>query len=66
VSQNEAILEVLLRGETVTPFSAFALCSSLATHSRIAELRALGYEIDCRMVHRNGKRFGEYKLRNGK
>lgn len=63
MSQCDAILEALLRGETVTPFSAFALCGSLATHSRIAELRQRGYDISCQWVTRNGKRYGEYSLR---
>lgn len=61
-SQNEQILEALMRGETITPFSGYALCGSLAIHSRMAELRAQGHDIKCRMVTRNGKRYGEYSL----
>ena len=66
MTQADAILEALMRGETVTPFSGYALCGSLAIHSRIAELRARGHDIQMQLVTRNGKRFGEYRLRVGR
>lgn len=62
MSQNEAILEYLRAGNTITPAEAYSLCGSLALHSRIAELRAGGYRIDGEIRTGNGKRWGEYWL----
>jgi len=73
MSQNGILLEALLRGESITPARAFELCGSYACHSRIAELRARGYRIDCRMewgyridcrMESDGRRrWGSYSLR---
>lgn len=65
LSQNETILAHLQAGNTITPAEAYALCGSLALHSRIAELRRLGYPIDGRISTRDGKRWGVYRLRGG-
>lgn len=62
MSQADALLERLMRGETVTPRLAYELTGSLACHSRIAELRALGYRIECRIRSGGGRRWGEYRL----
>ena len=62
MSQNERILAHLQAGHTITPAQAYALCGSLALHSRVAELRAQGYRIEGEMRSANGKRFGEYRL----
>ena len=62
MSQNQQILAHLEAGNTITPAEAYALCGSLALHSRIAELRGDGYRIDGEMRSANGKRFGEYWL----
>ena len=62
MSQCDALLERLLAGQTVTPRLAYELTGSLACHSRIAELRARGYRIRCRMVSAEGRRWGEYTL----
>jgi len=62
MTQAEAILERLERGETVTPRLAYELTGSLACHSRIAELRARGHRIRCTIRSDGGKRWGEYTL----
>lgn len=63
MSQCEKILEVLQRGETVTPAYAYERFRSLALHSRIAELRERGYDIACTIQTDGGMRWGEYRLR---
>ena len=60
MSQNQRILEHLEAGNTITPAEAYALCGTLALHSRIAELRSQGYRIDGEMHYEHGKKFGEY------
>lgn len=62
MSQADALLAILLRGEPVTPAIAFQVVGSLACHSRMAELRERGYQIECKIVTGNGKRWGEYRL----
>ena len=62
MSQCERILAHLEEGNTITPAEAYALCGSLALHSRISELRGNGYRIDMTLRRENGKQFGEYYL----
>jgi hypothetical protein len=63
MTQCEAILSHLEAGNTITPAEAYALCGSLALHSRIAELRGRGYPIDCEIVKTpSGKHVGRYTL----
>lgn len=62
MTQCDAILEWLLLGESITPADAYHRYGCLALHSRIAELRAAGYRIDCTIRSGNGKRWGEYRL----
>jgi hypothetical protein len=63
MSQCEAILAHLEEGNTITPAEAYALCGTLALHSRIAELRDRGYRIDCELVKTpSGKHVGRYTL----
>ena len=62
-SQTETILEHLKAGNSITPAEAFRLCGSLALHSRIAELRARGFNVRKVMVSSNGKRYGSYSLK---
>ena len=61
-TQCETILAHLEAGNTITPRQAFALCGSLALHSRIAELRAQGHRIDMAMRTQGRMRWGEYWL----
>ena len=62
MSQSAQILAHLEAGNTITPAQAYDLYGTLALHSRIAELRARGYEIDMVMRSSGGKRWGEYSL----
>lgn len=62
MSQCAAILEHLEAGNTITPAEAYAKFGTLALHSRIAELRADGWNIVMVMRSANGKRWGEYHL----
>ena len=63
MTQCEAVLAHLQRGETLTPLTAFQLYGTLALHSRIAELRERGNIIHCEMVTvPSGKRVGSYSL----
>lgn len=49
--------------DTLTPLQAFQLFGTLAMHSRCAELRERGHDVVCTMIEANGKRVGEYSLR---
>ena len=62
MTQNATILSHLEAGNTITPRQAFALCGSLALHSRIAELRAQGHRIDMEMRTQGRMKWGEYWL----
>ena len=60
MSQCERILAHLEAGNTITPAEAYAMCGTLALHSRIAELRAQGIRIDMEMRSEGKRRWGEY------
>ena len=45
VTQCAAILAHLEAGNTITPLEAYALCGTLALHSRISELREQFHDI---------------------
>lgn len=62
MSQADALLAILLRGETVTPAIAFQVVGSLACHSRMAELRERGYPVECTIKTDGKRRWGEYRL----
>ena len=62
MSQCEAIIRHLEAGNTITPAEAYALCGTLALHSRISELRHQGYRIDMEMKSEGKKHWGEYWL----
>lgn len=57
-SQCFRILEWLRAGKTITPLQAMQMFNCYVLHSRIAELRAAGWDVKCRLV--NGH--GEYSL----
>ena len=62
MTQTATILAHLEAGNTITPAEAYAMCGSLALHSRIAEIRSMGYRVDSEICTGNGKRWGEYWL----
>lgn len=61
-SQTDIILAHLKTGAKLTPRDAFRLFGCLALHSRVAELRARGHLIHCRMVYEGASHWGEYSL----
>ena len=63
ISQCDTILAHLQAGNTITPAQAYALCGTLALHSRIAELRADFHDIRCDLIRTpSGKHVGRYSL----
>ena len=62
MSQCSAILAHLKAGNTITPAQAYERFGSLALHSRISELRDVGYRIEMELRSAGGKRWGEYRL----
>ena len=62
MSQTKQILALLKTGDTITPYRAFSEYGCLALHSRAAELRGMGYDVRCRIVSKNGRKWGEYRL----
>ena len=66
LSQCDAILVYLQSGYAISPALAYELFGTLACHSRISELRGRGHKIDCQIVRRNGKQFGQYSLQERK
>ena len=62
-SQCNHIMAHLRAGNTLTPAEAYERFGSLALHSRIAELRGRGHNIECELVEvQSGKRVGRYRL----
>jgi hypothetical protein len=61
MSQNDIVLEALKRGP-LTKLDAFRLGAGLSLNSRVAELRARGYDIHCRRIVRDGRPVWEYRL----
>lgn len=61
-SQQQAILNYLERGNSITPISALKKFGSFRLGARIHNLKQQGYQIERKMITRNGKRFASYKL----
>lgn len=63
ISQCGQIYAHMLEYGSITPLEAALLYNCLACHSRIAELRERGHDIETEMVKLgNGKRVGRYRL----
>ena len=64
MTQNEALVEHLLLGKTITPAKARQVYGIDRLAARIFELKARGHKI-ITTVRRDerGKQFGEYRLR---
>ena len=63
MSQAKRILQHLLTGRTITPREAYEKYGTLALHSRIAELRGQGVEIEMVMRQEGMTKWGEYSLK---
>jgi hypothetical protein len=61
MSQVDIVLEALKRGP-LTKLQAYKLGAGLSLNSRVAELRAQGWVIDCRRIVRGGRPVWEYRL----
>ncbi|MDE2020965.1 MAG: hypothetical protein KGJ13_11565 [Patescibacteria group bacterium] len=63
MSQSDAILEALKRGDTITPLDALQKYRCLRLSGRIYDLKAKGYPIEMRLIETpSGKRVAEYYL----
>ncbi len=64
MTQKEAILAGLTRGERLTPLNALIRYHTMALSQRIGELKRDGHPIQSRMVTVGEKRVAEYYLPN--
>lgn len=63
MSQADAILDALLRGETLTPLDALRRYGCFRLGARIWDLKKKGYAIEMRLVETSGgARVAEYFL----
>ena len=62
MSQSTIILEALKRGEALTKLDAMRMGAGLSINSRVADLRAQGYDISCTCESRDGKKVWVYRL----
>src|SRR5205814_2025602 len=62
-TQSGVILEALRQagGNWVSVWELFELSKSLCVHSRIADLRKLGHQIENRTRHENGRCLSDYR-----
>lgn len=65
MSQEDAILGALRRGERLTAMVALDRYGCLRLAARVYDLRATGHRIAERTVEANGKRFSEYWMDDG-
>lgn len=63
MSQSDQIRAALMLGKSITPIDALQDYGCFRLAARIAELRAQGLNIKCKMQTKNGKRYASYKLR---
>ena len=64
MTQEEAILDYLRRGNTLTPLEALKLFNCLRLGARIWDLRQKGHAIEMKVVETpSGKHVAEYRLR---
>lgn len=63
MSQSDAILEALRRGETLTPLDALKRFGVFRLGARIFDLKKAGYNIEMRLIETpSGKHVAEYFL----
>ena len=63
MSQTEWVLKEGKR-KWITPLDAYLGCGCLRLAARILDLKRDGYTVNKKMVHKNGKTFAAYKVRN--
>jgi len=59
-TQEKLILARLQKGKSITQLQALIKFNCLRLSGRIHDLRRRGYNIETKMVEKNGKRYGEY------
>ena len=62
-SQNACIAIWLKQGNTITPIEALHKFGCFRLGARIADLRKVGYDIETKMVEKDGKRFAQYTMK---
>ena len=62
MNQTHKILSYLEQGNEITPLDALYKFGVFRLGARIWELREAGYNIDTKIVTRNGKHFASYRL----
>jgi hypothetical protein len=67
MTQTEAILYHLKRGNAITPIGALTLCGCFRLGARIWELKQQGYEIETKFIKtKTGKHVAQYRLKGTK
>ena len=62
-SQNACIAIWLKQGNSITPLEALHKFGCFRLGARISDLRKAGYEIETKMVEKDGKRFAQYTMK---
>lgn len=66
MSQTDAILDALLRGEKITPLDALRKYGCFRLGARIYDIRKSGYMVDRKLIDvGNGKHVAEYSMPPG-
>ena len=63
LSQCDRILIHLQSGKTINPLQALNLYGCFRLGARIYDLKKAGFDIDSRLVHKNGVQYAEYSMR---
>ena len=63
MSQTEWVLKEGKR-RWITPLDAYLGCGCLRLAARILDLKHEGYIVNKKMIHKNGKTFAAYRIRN--
>lgn len=62
MSQTQAILDHMKRGESITPMDALRLYGCFRLAARVADLRESGHNIERQLIRKDGKTYAEYRL----
>ncbi|OTQ74724.1 hypothetical protein B6C99_02925 [Gilliamella sp. N-G2] len=57
------MLSHLQSGKSINPMQALNLYGCFRLGARIYDLKKAGFEIDSRLVHKNGVQYAEYSIR---
>ena len=62
MSQNNLILDHLVRGHRITPLDALNMFGCFRLGARINDLKKEGHNIKTTIIHENKKHYASYKL----